>query len=123
MMHRIIERLDLTPAQREEFHDAFAKHREEASGLKTQVRTARRALNEQIHAETFDEGAIRGAAADLAALDSDLAVMRGMFFNQVSLILTPEQREEAREIHKDMRAFGEEARSHRYDRHPDRSHD
>jgi len=103
MMDRVMERLELTEEQRAE---AEALMTERHDGMKTeidQIRKAQAALAEAIHAAEFDEMAIREAAAMVAALESDLAVERGMANQEFRKILTPDQQAELDEMHKMMR--------------------
>ena len=103
MMDRVMDRLELTEEQRAE---AEALMTERHDGMKTeidQIRKAQAALAEAIHAAEFDEMAIREAAAVVAALESDLAVERGMANQEFRKILTPDQQAELDEMHKMMR--------------------
>ena len=103
MMERVMDRLELTEDQRAE---AEALMTERHDGMKTeidQIRKAQAALAEAIHAAEFDEMAIREAAAVVAALESDLAVERGMANQEFRKILTPDQQAELDEMHKMMR--------------------
>ena len=108
MFERMIERLDLTPAQRDTIRDLFEKHRDAAGPQHEEMQAARRALGERIQAETFDEAAIRTAAAKVAKIEADLAVQRGLVVSQVRQVLTPEQRAEARRMHEERREQREE---------------
>lgn len=107
-MGRLVERLDLTEAQRDEIHGVLEARREAGAGAREEMRAARKALFEQIHAEETDEGAIRQAAADVAALEADLAVERSLTLQEVRNVLTPEQRAEARQFFDEMKDFAEE---------------
>jgi len=93
MIERIFERLDLTDDQKEAVHDVMMKHREQTQSLFEEKIARRRALGETIHADPFDEAAVRQASADLAAVDADLAVMKGKMFQEINRLLTAEQRE------------------------------
>jgi Spy/CpxP family protein refolding chaperone len=114
MMERLFDRLDLTADQRDQIHELFAKHRDELGPLLDQSQAAHQALADQIHADTFDEKAIRKAAADLAGTEADLAVARGRFFQDISRILTPEQRDQLRDMMANARQRREEFRSRRF---------
>ena len=106
MMDRVMDRLELTEDQRAE---AEALMTERHDGMKAdidQMRKAQAALAEAIHAAVFDEMAIREAAAVVAALESDLAVKRGLANQEFRKILTPDQQAELDEMHKRMREFG-----------------
>ena len=108
ILDRIMEKLDLSPAQEEELHELVAENRDEHQAQRETIRTARRALADQIHAEIFDEEAIREAAAAVADVEEELAVSRALMFQEVQQILTPEQQAQMREMMKTMRDFHEE---------------
>ena len=93
---RIAERLDLTPEQQDAIRDVRGSFREELKLELQQLRSADRALREQIHSETFDEAVIRDLAGTLAEATADAAVTRAQMAQEVRGILTPEQRQEIR---------------------------
>jgi Spy/CpxP family protein refolding chaperone len=108
MLERVIENLELSPAQQEEFEELLAENRDEHRAQWEIVKTARQALSDQIHAVSFDETAIREAAATVADIEEELAVSRALMFQEVQRILTPEQQAEMREMIKTARAFRED---------------
>ena len=108
MLERMMEKLELSPAQQEEIHELLAETRDEHQAQWETVKIARRALSDQIHAEIFNEGAIREAAAAVADIEEELAVSRALKFQEVQQILTPEQQAEMREMMETMRDFREE---------------
>lgn len=99
-LERIFDRLELTPEQREEIRAVVASHHDELRGELTDLIDARLVLHDQVHAETFDEDAIRQAASVVAAAQAELAVTHGVLVQEVREILTPEQEAEAREMHE-----------------------
>jgi len=108
MLERIMENLDLSPAQQEELHELLAENRDEHQAQRESAKTVRQELHDQIHAEVFNEGAIRQSAAAVAAIEEEVAVSRALMFQEVQQILTPEQQAEMREMIKTMRAFRED---------------
>ena len=108
MLEHIMERLELSAAQQEQLQELLAENREEHQAQREAAKTARQALSDQIHAEVFNEGAIRQAAAAAGAIDEELAVSRALMFQEVQQILTPEQQAEMREMINTMQAFREE---------------
>ncbi len=102
-------RLELSDGQREELRQAFGEGFEDGAEVRRALFDARRALAERIHAETFDEAAIREAAGAVAALEADAAVGRAQQAQKLRQILTPEQLAEFEE----MRAAGPGRRSGR----------
>ena len=99
-------RLELSDAQREELRAAFEARFEAGAAAREELRAARQALDEQIHAASFDEGAIREAAGALAALEVDMAVERARQAQKMREILTPEQLAELEEMRGEGRRFG-----------------
>ena len=59
---------------------------------------------------TFDEGAVRARAADVAAVDADMAVAQARVFGEVYQILTPEQQEKLKKQQADMKERREKMR-------------
>ncbi len=108
MFHRILERLDLSEAQTEAMHAVFGTFHERTRPLGEEVRAAHRVLAQTMHADSFDEGAIRNAAADLATAEVEMAVTRARMFQEIRLVLTPEQQERAHQMIEDMQAVREE---------------
>jgi len=106
MMDRVMERLELTEEQRAEAEALMTERHDEMKADIDQMRKAREALAEAIHAAEFDETAIRDAAAVVATLEADLAVERGLANQEFRNILTPDQQAKLDEMHKMMREFG-----------------
>lgn len=90
-----IERLDLSAEQRAEIRDIVGDHREELAGELAAVRNARSALFDQIHADSFDEAAVRAQAAAVATAEAELAVTRATLVHELRAVLTEEQQLEA----------------------------
>jgi Spy/CpxP family protein refolding chaperone len=102
MAGRIMDQLELTAEQRAAVENL---HRDLESGMEAtreQLRDARSALFESIHAAQFDESAVRQAAAGVASLEADLAVARARGFQQFRALLTPEQQQELDSIHEHL---------------------
>jgi Spy/CpxP family protein refolding chaperone len=93
---RMIEELGITPAQQEQLEPMIDEFRRELGRLQEQVAESRRAVARAIHAESFDETAIRDAVAATAELEADLAVERARGLHAILDQLNPEQREQAR---------------------------
>ncbi len=88
--------LDLTDSQREQVKAAMESHKAEFAALGTKLRAAREALGTAVNAGTFDEGAVRQKAADLAIVEADGAVLRAKAHAEVWALLTPEQQAKAK---------------------------
>jgi len=84
-------RLNLTPQQQDQVKAIMDSHQDELKGLADREMTARKALEAAIAASTLDENAIRGRAADLAAVEADAAVSRAHIRAEVFQVLTPDQ--------------------------------
>ena len=87
----MLGRLDLTEAQRDQIKSIIDSHRNDLRSLGERLGTARRAMEAAISADAFDEATVRTRAADLAAVEADMAVMRARIRGQVVQILTGEQ--------------------------------
>lgn len=111
MLGHIFRMLDLEPGQRQSIHIILEGDREAMEALFDRVHTARSRLGDQIHAEVFDEGAIRDAASGLAEAEADLAVARAGMFQEVREILTPEQLDKLAELRAERRQM--HGRDHR----------
>lgn len=95
---QMLDRLDLTDDQREQIEGLLAQRHESMRDKMESMRARRLALTAAIHAEEFDETAIRDAAAAVAELEADFAVERAAGLRDVLEVLTPEQRDEARQM-------------------------
>jgi Spy/CpxP family protein refolding chaperone len=107
LAQRVVERLDLTPQQIEQIRAILASHKAELTGELTRVKEARTRQFGTIHAETFDEAAIRAAGRAVGQAETELAVTRGQIVSEVRLVLTPEQQAEAKEMLADARSIVE----------------
>jgi Spy/CpxP family protein refolding chaperone len=110
MLERLLERLDLTEDQRASIHEVMLAQRERTRELHEAKTAARRALGETIHADALDEGAVRRAAADVAAVDADLAVMRARMFQEINKTLSAEQRQRMKTLIEDWHYMADEFR-------------
>jgi Spy/CpxP family protein refolding chaperone len=118
MIERLFERLDLTDEQQEAIHNTLMEHREQTRQWQEEKIAKRRALGQAIHADFFDESAVRQAAAEVAAVDSDLAVMKAQMFQEINKVLTAEQREHMKELIEDWHFMADEFRGRRSGRGP-----
>lgn len=109
---RMAARLNLSDAQKDQVKSIADSHREELQGLAGRAGAARQALHGAVTADVLDEGLIRARAADLAAVESDLAVARARVHGELFRILTPDQQAQA----KDAQARMQERRSDRRER-------
>jgi Spy/CpxP family protein refolding chaperone len=89
----LLDRLDLSEAQRAEIRAVLAAHRPSLEALVARELEARAALREAIHQSVVDEAAVREASAAVAVVDADFAVERARIASEIAAVLTPEQRE------------------------------
>jgi protein CpxP len=113
MMRMLADRLDMTEEQRDQVKALHQQHRQAMEAQRDQMREAQRELADQMHAATFDEGAIRNAAATVAALKADLAVAKAALHQEVRALLTPEQLEQFNEMQERRRERMEEGKGFR----------
>lgn len=97
-----LRQLDLTDAQREQVRTIMESHRDAQKAIGDRMRTARKALQDAIAADTFDENAVRAAAGAVSAVDADAAVLQAKIHGEVFAILTPEQVKKAKELRTEM---------------------
>ena len=102
--------LNLTDAQREQIKAIAQSHQEEMKAVHEKLAPARKALDEAITADTFDENAIRKAAGEVAAVDAEAAVLRARVHQEAFGVLTPEQKAKAKELKGQMEQRMKDAR-------------
>ena len=90
--------LNLTAEQREKVQAILGAHRAESQSIRERAMPAQRALNGAIAAG--DEAAVRQASAEVAAVQTDRALLAMRVRNEVWRILTPEQQQKAQELQK-----------------------
>jgi periplasmic protein CpxP/Spy len=93
-----LRELNLTESQREQVRTIVESRESETRAIGERAMAAREALHAATTSPSFDEGLVRTRAAEVAALDADLAVARARIFADVFQILTPEQQAKAKEI-------------------------
>jgi len=77
-------------------------HRDDQKAIGDRMQKARKALHDAIAADTFDEAAIRSAAAEVGAVEADAAVLQARIHTEVVALLTPEQVKKAKELRTEM---------------------
>lgn len=103
MLSGLLDRLDLSAAQRAEIRAVLAAHEDSLLALVSDDVASHQALRDAIRRPEADEGAVRTASVAAAAVDADLAVERARIFAAVVPILDEAQRAA-------VRAFAVEAR-------------
>lgn len=113
MLERIADRLELSETQREQIRAVHEVYREDVESLMDTMRVARRDLQTQVAADSFDETSIREASARVAAVSADFAVLRGRIHADVHQILTPEQAAKAQVMRELFHDFADDSRERR----------
>jgi periplasmic protein CpxP/Spy len=93
-----LRELNLSDAQREQVKAIVDSHQAEMKAVGDRAMTARQALHAATTSASFDEAAVRARAAELAAVEADVAVGRARIFSDVYQILTPEQQAKVKEL-------------------------
>jgi protein CpxP len=89
--------LNLTQAQRDQMRTLREAQRKDTQALREQMRTARQQLQQAMRADIPDEAAVRSAAAAVAALQADQAVLQARSRAQLMKVLTPEQQAQVKQ--------------------------
>lgn len=97
-LHRMLAKLDLSDAQRDQVFNIVYKQIPELRAKKIALRKGRLALREASQSDNYDTQRIRELADAQAKTLSELMVMRAETFHKVSAVLTPEQREHLRQM-------------------------
>jgi len=92
----MLERLNLTEAQKDQVKAIVDSHRDEMKAIADRGRPAHEALDAAITAETFDEATIRARSMDVATVDADMLVLQSRMRSEIFQILTPEQQAEGK---------------------------
>ena len=90
--------LNLTEAQREQVRQITEQHREEGRGTFERLRAAQAARRQAVEVIPFDESRVRAAMQELAAVETELAVMQARLYSDVFALLTPEQQAQAQKL-------------------------
>ena len=87
----MFKHLNLSEQQQKQVKAVMDSHQKEIQGLNEKIDAARKSVHEAIHADTFNERAIRDAHKALAMEMENMAVLRGSIFSEIRPILTTEQ--------------------------------
>jgi len=99
----MLGRLDLTDSQKEQVKQILDSQQDQQKALREREAAARDALETVSTSGTFDEGAIRARAAELANVESDMAVERARIYNDVFQILSADQQTRLKALQAEMR--------------------
>jgi len=94
--------LNLTDTELDQVKAVVESHRVEQQAIGERMQAARRALQDAITADTFDEAAIRAAVAQSGAVEADAAVLQAKIRAEILALLTPEQAQKAKDLRLQM---------------------
>jgi Spy/CpxP family protein refolding chaperone len=110
LIGRGLHALDLTDEQREKIRAIAESHRDELKAIADRGQPAREALHDAVTAPVADENAIRAAAAGVAAVEVDAALLHAKVHAEVFSVLTPDQQKKAEELRARMQERMKEGR-------------
>ena len=95
---RLAKKLNLTETQKEQVKAILASEREKAEPLRKQLAENRKNLRKAIESQLFDEATVRTLAASQNETRVELVVSRARARSQIYALLSPEQKESARNL-------------------------
>jgi len=107
---RMFETLQLTDGQKATIDGLFAANRENARALLQRLQEQRQLLRNAAQAQPFDEAGVRFQAQELAKLQAEMMVQRAAMMNQISGILTAEQKAKLQQLREERKARFQEWR-------------
>jgi periplasmic protein CpxP/Spy len=113
MLPMLGPQLGLTDAQRDQIRAIADAHKDDWKALADRGRTAHLALDQAITADNVNDAAIRQKAAEVAAVEADVAVARAHAYTEVLPILTADQKAQLKSMQAQMQqrmAAGRDAR-------------
>jgi Spy/CpxP family protein refolding chaperone len=103
--------LGLSDDQRQQVHAALAGHRDEFKALSDRARKAHQDQQAAVEQVPMNEQQVRAAAAEVAAVEADMAVLHARVHEQVFSLLTPDQQAKAKQLAADRAARRAERRA------------
>ncbi len=94
--------VDLTDAQKDQIKTIVDTHKDDWKALADRARTAHQALQAAVVADTVNEALIRQKAAEVAAVDADMAVARARAHAEVFQLLTADQKAKLKTMQTQM---------------------
>ena len=98
---KLVEKLGLTKAQQAQAKAIFEANKPIVKPLKESLCAEKKKLHELMHADKFDEAAIRAQSAKLAPIYTDLIVNKAKVSSQFRAILTPAQVATLKALHEE----------------------
>ncbi len=93
-----MRQLNLTDDQKQQIKTIFSNHKDDFKAIADRARPARQALQDAI--ASGDEAAIRQHSSELAAVQTDRALLASKVHAEVFKVLTPEQQQKAQTLIK-----------------------
>lgn len=94
----ILRELDLTDAQTQQVRDVMQRHRDEMRQIGERLGQAFDAQRNAVDAVPVNEDLIRTTTQDLAAAQTEMAILRSRIHSEVFSLLTLEQQEKAKQV-------------------------
>jgi periplasmic protein CpxP/Spy len=107
---RLFETLQLTNEQKAAIDGLFAANQDNARSLHQRLQEQRQLLRNAAQAQPFDEAAVRFQAQELANLQAEMIVQRIAVMNQISSVLTADQKAKLRDLREQRKAQFQEWR-------------
>ena len=83
--------LDLSDDQKSKIMEIIEKYQDQRQSTKNSFFDARKTLADALHAEEFNENAIRDAHRQVSAIKEEMLVSRAKMMTELKTVLTPEQ--------------------------------
>ena len=112
MLERMIERLDLSPAQAEQVESTFELAQEDGRATRKQIHELELQIHETLQADVVDETAVRQRFAEKAALEAEVAIQRSQVHRQLLSVLDDDQLAQFKELHSERRPMRHRAPRH-----------
>ena len=107
---RLFETLQLTNEQKAAIDGLFAANQDNARSLHQRLQEQRQLLRNAAQAQPFDEAAVRFQAQELANLQAEMMVQRIAVMNQISSVLTADQKARLQQLREERKAHFQEWR-------------
>ena len=98
---KLVEKLGLTDAQQAQAKAIFEANKAIVKPLKESLHAEKKILHTLMHADKFDEAALRAQSAKLAAIYTDLVVNKAKVCSQFRAILTPAKAATLKALHEE----------------------
>ena len=107
---RMFETLQLTDGQKTTIDGLFAANRGNARSQHQRLQEQRQLLRNTAQTQPFDEAGVRFQAQELAKLQAEMMVQRAALMNQISSVLTADQKAKLEELREQRKAHFQEWR-------------